>query len=304
MGSTYHISAVDRSGSLTDAKIAAAVDAALATVNSQMSNWDPQSEVSQLNARSGAGSVTVSEELATVLAAANQVHRASDGAFDVTLGPLIELWGFGAKGAKGGTPSDAALAAALAQVGQNSVFKLDGRTVTKRKPGGSIYLSGIAKGYGVDQIGAALVSLGLQDFMIEIGGDLLTSGRNLNGAAWRIGVETPDVGAQSLQKVIAVTDAGLATSGDYRNYFEKDGRRFSHILDPRTGRPVEHRTASATVIAENAMLADAWATAMLALGRERGEKVADAEGLAVLFIERGENGFVSSETTAFRNLLS
>ncbi len=203
------------------------------------------------------------------------------------MGPLIELWGFGAKGQKH-LPSDSEIADAQARSGHKPVLGPDGR-LSKTHPDTQVYLAAIAKGFGADQVSRALEELGLTDYMVEIGGDLYAAGRNPDGQPWQIGIEKPAALSGGVVDVVGVSGMGLASSGDYRNYFERDGQRFSHLIDPVTGRPVTHKTASATVLAENAMMADAWATAMLILGREKGLDIAKAHGIAVLFIERDSN---------------
>lgn len=310
MGTTYNIVAVDHEARLELEEVEAAIGSVLDTVNALMSNWDPNSEVSRFNARQDTDPVQVSPALAEVMATANQVHAQSDGQFDVTLGPLIELWGFGARTPETPHPADDAIAAALAQVGQDRVLELtvDPPTLAKKQPGVNVYLAAIAKGYGVDAVGRALHDLGLTDYMVEIGGELVTAGRNPEGEIWRIGVEQPDSGSRKVQQVVRLSGLGMATSGDYRNYFEVDGVRYSHIIDARTGRPITHGTASVTVLAETAMLADGWATALLALGQERGMPIAEDLGLAVLFIahdgQEGDNSFVTTTSSRFRELQS
>lgn len=302
MGTTYKIVAVDHSNSVTETQAQGAVDQAFARVNTLMSNWDSTSEVSRLNASNATAPITVSAELAEVLNAAQDVNAASDGQFDVTLGPLIDLWGFGVNGTTNAAPSDADIARVAAVTGQNNVLTIRGNQVTKSNSDATVYLSAIGKGFGVDAAGKALADLGLTDYMVEVGGDIVTAGNNAAGLPWQIGVETPLAASAALQKVVGLSDMGLATSGDYRNYFEQDGERFSHILDAQTGRPVTHRTTSATVLAENAMMADAWATAMLVLGKERGLEIAEELNLAVLFIERGTTDFETTASPAFTAL--
>lgn len=306
MGTSYHIVAIGTD--LDQDALAAAVQDALAAVNAKMSNWDPDSEVSRFSASHSTAPMAVSPEFTHVMAAANEVHRLSGGKFDVTLGPLVELWGFGPRKPEDPVPAAAEITDALAGVGQARLLRLDAKagTLAKTAPAAGINLSAIAKGYGVDAVAAALQRLGVENYMVEIGGDLAASGENAKGEPWRIGIEKPDAAAQTVQLVVPLSDLGLATSGDYRNYFERDGVRFSHILDPVSGRPVTHRTASVTVIAANAMLADAWATAMLVLGRESGLEVAEAQNLAVLFIDRdvqaGENAYMTAASSAFTAL--
>ena len=288
MGTTYNIVALDKEGELDADTVKAAVEAKLAEVNGKMSNWDPNSEVSRFNAAETTSPVKISAEFAYVMQAANDIHEKSQKQFDVTLGPLIELWGFGARTKDSPIPADEAIANAQEIVGQTKILALDveNNTLTKSIPGTSIYLAAIAKGYGVDAVAQTLRDQGLSDYMVEIGGDLVTSGTNPEGDSWRIGIERPDARVQTVEEIVQTTNVGLATSGDYRNYFEEDGIRYSHIIDAQTGRPITHGTASVTVLAENAMLADGWATALLVLGQERGLKIAEEEGLAVLFITR------------------
>ncbi len=282
MGTTYNVVAVNKAGA-SEADAQAQIDLALATVNQQMSNWDAGSEISKFNAYNGNSAVSVSEDLATVMAAAADVHTQSLGRFDTTMGPLIELWGFGANGTTQ-VPTDSAILAAQARAGQQ--IKAGAGVLQKTQADTQVYLSAIGKGFGADKVGKALESLGLNDYMIEIGGDLYAAGKNPDGLPWQIGIEKPAALSGGVMDVVGISGLGLASSGDYRNYFEKDGQRFSHVIDPVTGRPITHTTASATVLADNAMLADAWATAMLVLGRERGLEIANANDIAVLFIER------------------
>ncbi|MEM7238917.1 MAG: FAD:protein FMN transferase [Pseudomonadota bacterium] len=305
MGTSYRVVAIDRTRRLDEAGVRAAVDGAFSEVIQQMSNWDPSSEISRFNAQTGQSPVTVSPALAGVMQAAETVHLASGGLFDTTMGPLIELWGFGAPSA-GAMPGDADITAARKRAGHPNTIRVGQGTLQKARPDAQIYLAAIGKGYGADQAARALGELGLSDFMIEIGGDLYASGRNPDGLPWQIGIERPISTAREVLQVVGISDLGLASSGDYRNYFERDGRRFSHLIDPRTGRPVTHRTASATVLAENAMLADAWATALLIMGRDEGLALAEDQGLAVLFTERdpssGERGFRTITSSEFTTL--
>ncbi len=285
MGTTFNVVAIDKNRQVNDRDARAKIDAALAVVNQQMSNWDTESEISRFNAQTSVSSVVLSPELMGLMHAAEQVHVASEGRFDTTMGPLIELWGFGKEGEKQ-VPSDAQIAKALARSGHKDTLIVGDTSLRKKQPKTQVYLAAIAKGYGADQVGQALEMLGITDYMVEIGGDLYASGSNPNGQPWQIGIEKPAALSGGLIDVVGISNLGMASSGDYRNYFEQDGERFSHIIDPVTGRPITHKTASTTVLAENGMLADAWATAMLTLGREKGLMIAEAHNLAVLFIER------------------
>lgn len=298
MGTGYSIVAVDHSRSVKAEDLKAAIEASLARVNAQMSNWDADSELSRFNAAAAGTPVAVSAELAHVMRAAEEVHLASEGRFDVTAGPLIDLWGFGARGPHKAMPEDTAIGDALDVTGQSRVMRVADNTLTKTVPGAEIHVSAIGKGFGVDQVAAVMREFGLSDYMVEIGGDLYTAGLNPDGRAWQIGIETPEAHDRGVDRVVGVSGMGMATSGDYRNYFERDGQRFSHIIDAPTGRPVTHRTASVTVLTENAMMADAWATALLVLGREHGMAIAEKHDLAVLFIDR------DAETASFSGTAS
>ncbi|WP_171101954.1 FAD:protein FMN transferase [Ruegeria sp. HKCCD7255] len=307
MGTTFNIVAIGED--LDQDALAADVQATLDRVNGKMSNWDPNSEVSTFSASSSTDPVQVSDEFALVLAAANEVHSKSGGTFDVTLGPLIELWGFGPRKPEDPVPSDADIQAALDAVGQDRLLTLDSQagTLAKSDAGVGINLSAIAKGYGIDAVAATLADAGIEDYMVEIGGDLVAKGENDKGESWRIGVEKPETGTQAIQLVVPLNDRGMATSGDYKNFFVQDGIRYSHIIDATTGRPITHHTTSVTVLAENAMMADAWATAMLALGQERGLDLAEQHKLAVFFISRdvtnGEDAYITVQSSAFKDVL-
>lgn len=305
MGTTYSVTGVDQNRTIDKAVLQKAIEKTLADVNTQMSNWDETSEVSRFNASGSTAPMVVSEGIAKVVKASQEIHHASDGQFDITLGPVIEAWGFGAK-TSSAPASTEALAAMVSADKRMQGLKVKGNTLNKEKPDTQIYLPSIGKGYGVDQIAQVVKDAGMSDFMVEIGGDIYVSGRNADGMKWQIGIETPDAHTRQAYKVASVSDLGLATSGDYRNYFERDGQRYSHIIDAHTGRPITHRTASATVLAENTMLADAWATAMLALGTDRGLEIANKLDLAVLFIDRsaepGNKAFVSTASSRFAAL--
>ncbi len=307
MGTTFNITAIGVD--VDEEALAVAVEETLADVNAKMSNWDKNSEVSQFSKSQSTEPTQVSEEFALVIAAANDVHEKSGGTFDVTLGPLIELWGFGPRKPEDPVPSDEDIQAALNSVGQAGLLTLDREagTLAKSDAGVGINLSAIAKGYGIDAVADTLRDAGIEDYMVEIGGDLVTMGENDKGEAWRIGIEKPEAGSQNLQLIVQLDDLGMATSGDYKNFFEQDGVRYSHIIDPITGRPITHRTTSVTVLAENAMMADAWATAMLALGQEKGLELAEKHKLAVYFISRdvtgGEDAYITVHSTAFKDAL-
>lgn len=300
MGTTYHVVALNDAG-ISRKQAQTAINTALSEVNNAMSNWQDDSEISRFNAGNGTGAVTVSPALAEVMQAAEAVHLASEGTFDTTMGPLIELWGFGAPGTTA-LPQETEIRAAQARAGHRNTLRVGAGQMQKRQDDAQVYLAAIGKGFGADHIGRALSGLGITNFMVEIGGDLVTAGVNPDGKAWQIGVESPNPLDRNVLDVVGVSGKGLASSGDYRNYFEQDGKRYSHVIDPTTGRPITHKTAAVTVLADNAMLADAWATAMLVLGRERGLEVAEKQGLAVLFVDHAGDGFKTHMNAGFKAL--
>ncbi len=304
MGTTYNITVVAAPDDVTEEALNAAVKAMLADVNAKMSNWDKTSEVSRFNGAATTDPVEISADFASVMRTANQVHDISQGKFDVTLAPLIELWGFGAQEPGDPVPADADIAAALENVGQARLLSLSESpaSLQKHRPEVSVNLSAIAKGFGVDQIAVVLREKGIERYLVEIGGDLVTAGLNPEGAPWTIAIEKPEPASQSIELIIPVSDLGMATSGDYRNFFEQDGIRYSHLLDPVTGRPITHRTTSVTVLAESSMLADALATGLLVMGEKAGIAAAETHGIAAFFIWRGADDFESAATSAFANL--
>ncbi|MBT8446065.1 MAG: FAD:protein FMN transferase [Gammaproteobacteria bacterium] len=299
MGTQYQVKYLD-DGLVDEARLRAEIDNRLAAINASMSTWIADSELSRLNAAPAGQAVPVSDELYEVLRAARRIHRQSGGAFDVTVGPLVNLWGFGPGDTPRARPDEAAVAAALERVGM-ARLKLDpdARTVTRETSGMYVDLSAIAKGYAVDEVAKLIAKHGLAGFMVEIGGEVRTHGVNAGGGPWRIGIETPLPGQRSVQRVVELEDTGFATSGDYRNFFEQDGTRYSHTLDPRTGYPVTHALASVSVRYAPTMRADAIATAMMVLGPIDGMRVAEERGWPVLMLIHDGEGFVERTSSTF-----
>ena len=264
-----------------------------------MSTYLPDSELSRINATDSAERIPVSASLALVLQAAQEVSRATRGAFDVTVGPLVNLWGFGPE-QDFTVPAEEQVNRSLRLVGYEKL-RLDpaASTLKKAHNGVSIDLSSIAKGYGVDRIADYLDSLQLDNYLVEIGGEIRARGVNGEQLPWQIGIEQPVAGQRGVQRIIKLDNTAMATSGDYRNYFEQDGIRYSHTIDPRNGRPVSHGLASVTVLHPSAMLADAWATGLLVLGPEAGYELAVKNGIAAHFVVRSDGGFKDQSTPWF-----
>lgn len=300
MGTTYSIKATLKPDQQVDEKaIKMAVDRRLAQVNHTMSTYDPTSELSQFNQSTSNEPIPVSTEFAYVIDEAIRLAEISDGALDVTVGPLVNLWGFGPEGRPNKVPDDATVARIREKVGIEHLI-LSGKGLKKTRPDLYVDLSTIAKGYGVDVIADYLIAEGFADFMVEIGGELRVKGVNAQGQPWRIAIEKPVVGERALQRIITPKENGVATSGDYRNYFEKEGMRYSHIIDPDTARPINHKLVSVTVLHPSSMTADGLSTMLMVLGPERGLALAESLKLPVLMIVKTESGFDEIVTEPMR----
>ena len=281
--------------------VAAEVRRVLERIEGRMSHYRPESELSRFNRARTTEPQRMSPETLGVVAEALAVSRASGGAFDVTVGPLAEAWGFGPGGRALAAPDRLVLAELRARVGAGLLEPdLVAGTLRKRRPDLVVDLSAIAKGYAVDAISALLDEIGFEDHLVEIGGELRGAGTNEEGTPWRVAIERPVSGAPAAQPILPLTDAALATSGDYCNFYDLDGARVSHTIDPRTGRPVTHGLLSVSVVAERCALADARSTALNVLGPEEGHALAVEQGWAALFVEDdGAGGLVERETPAF-----
>ncbi len=306
MGTTYTVKLTQLPPEVSAAQLKRLVDEALMEVNRQMSTYDPNSELSRWNA-AGEDWFGVSADTARVVAEALRISRLSDGALDVTVGPLVKLWKFGpgAASAEAASPSPERLAAARALVDYQRVdVETNPPRVRRRIAGGSVDLSAIAKGFGVDRAAEVLEAAGVENYMVEIGGEVRARGNNAAGVPWTIAIETPRPDARTVFRAVRLRQASLATSGDYRNYREIEGRRYCHLIDPRTGRPIDHQLASVSVIHSSCMTADAWATALSVLGPEQAMRTAEQNGLDVLLIVRVDGGFECRTTAGFAALLA
>ncbi len=269
------------------------IERELRSVNDQMSTYLRSSEISRFNASESSDWFAVSEATAKVVSAALSISQQTDGAFDVTVGPLVDLWSFGPGQRKRVLPDDSAIDAARAGVGWQALHaRLDQPALKKDRPELRVDLSSIAKGHGVDRIVMRLTELNCHDIFVNIGGEIAARGDKGSAGPWRAGIERPDEIASVLLFPIEVHNEAVATSGDYRNYFEVDGRRYSHTIDPRTGRPVTHQLASVSVVADSCMIADGWATALNVLGPEQGVTVARANNIDAFLLQRRTKAFV------------
>ena len=278
--------------------LTARVQAELDRLSGLMSTWEDASELMRFNRAKAGVPFALSPDTRRVMTVGQQVSERTGGAFDMTVAPLVRLWGFGAKPGEQSPPSEDALREARAAV--------DYRKLTLVENGGirgsealTVDLSAVAKGDAVDQVSKLLTRAGYVNHLVEIGGEMRASGTKPKGA-WRAGIELPDALTRTVRRVVELRDLAIATSGDYRNFYERDGKRYSHTIDPRAGKPVEHSLASVSVLHEQCGVADAWATALNVLGPVEGMLVAERNRVAALFLVRtGEDEFESRSTQRF-----
>ncbi|GLS82757.1 FAD:protein FMN transferase [Paraferrimonas haliotis] len=301
MGTTYHIKVVDNGQLPESLLLQNQIDIELEAVNNQMSTYRPKSEISRFN-QMPIGSLKVSKDLVTVLNEGLRLYEATDGALDISIGPLINLWGFGPDKRPTIIPTDDEIALVKQRSGIHNV-QVEGLRLIKQSNDLYLDLSSIAKGFGVDKVAELLRKHGATSFLVEIGGEVRTQGIKPDDTPWRIAIEKPN-GQGDIEKIIALGDHAVATSGDYRNYYEDAGKRLSHIIDPRTGKPIDHRLTSVTVIHDSTMTADGYATALLVLGTEQGLKIANEQKLAAMFIDKSDDGFVTHYSEAFKPYLT
>ncbi len=299
-GTRYHINVVMVDDQNRLEALASGIEEVLEGVDASMSTWRKDSELSIFNRREDQSQwQEVSPALYEVLTRANEISELTGGAFDVTVGPVVNLWGFGPKARPETVPTASELAETLEVIGyQHLEFQTEPAAV-RATQNQYVDLSAIAKGYGVDAVARYLVSKGVEAYLVEIGGEVSVSGRKPNGEAWRLAIEEPVSEQRQINRVVALDNRAMATSGDYRNYYESEGKRFSHTINPKTGRPIQHTLASVTVIAEDCMTADALATAFNVMGLEAAKQLATRENIAAYFISRGEDGFETDHTPAF-----
>ena len=292
MGTTWTVEANAPTACPDTARaIGSAIDSALNTLIDQMSTWADDSTISRLN-RAGAGWYQVEPEFWQVLTAAYEVARLTDGAYDPTLQELVNLWGFGPAGPRTEPPDPERLRNALLRSGWKKMA-LHPAQCGVWQPGGLHFdLSSIAKGFGVDEIARVLNEHGCPHYLIELGGELAARGRAPDGHPWRLLIDLAGL-------PINLVNQTVATSGDYRRWFEYQGKRYAHTLDARTGQPLQHNLASVTVLHDECVMADAWATALLCLGPEHGPIMAETRGLAALFLEREKDDFKVWHTPQF-----
>jgi len=311
MGTQYNIKYLSSSGLDDPKEVQSLIDDLLLKVNKEMSTYLKESEISYFNQTDRLGWLKISPDFLQVSKFALALARDTEGAFDPTIGPLVNLWGFGPGGSRK-VPKEKEISEAKKRVGFDKII-LNEKTneIKKKVPGVYLDLSSLAKGFGVDKVAEFLMAKGSNVYMVEIGGEVRTLGKKADGSSWRIAIEAPHPVSQgeSYQRVLELNSMALATSGSYRNFFMQDGKKYSHTIDVHSGRPVAHSVASVSVAhKDSCMKADALATALMAMGLEKGFAYAEKEGIAAYFVYRdvGQEGrvFATKETSVFRNFIS
>lgn len=299
----YTVKLVASEEQVKESNLAKQVDDLLIKINAQMSTYDKYSELSKFNQYQGSEPRQTSKELAQVLGESIRLAQLTDGTLDVTVGPLVNLWSFGPENRTEQVPSKDLIAQTKQHIGIEKIT-LDSGMLSKSDPKVYVDLSAIAKGFAVDKVAELLEANGYHNYLVDIGGEMRLQGIKTNGEQWRIAVEKPISGERTVQKVIIPGDNAVATSGDYRNYFEENGIRYSHTIDPQSGWPISHKLVSVTVVHPSSMTADGLATAIEVMGPEKGFEFAKANQLAVYLISKSESGFTEYSTDQFKQLIA
>src|SRR5450830_7847 len=300
MGSTYSIQYVRHAGGPAVTEVKPAVEAILAEVDRQMSTYRGDSDIERFNELPAHSCQVMPSSILELVRVGEQLSLDSDGAYDLTVEPLMNLWGFGPQGREEKVPAAAQLAEVRQRVGHR-YLRIDGDQLCK-DAAVEVDFNSIAAGYTVDRIVDRLKAMGLDSFLAEATGELKAVGKKPDGSPWRIALEVPRDDEQVAQRIIALDGYGVSTSGDYRNYFEQDGKRYSHTFDALTGAPITHNLASVTVIHPSTLMADGLSTLLLILGPERGWDYAEKHAVAAFFVMRADTGFVTRTNQAFERL--
>lgn len=301
MGSSYTVQYVPTGKAPDAAKLKAEVDTILASLDEQFSTYRDNSVVSRFNALPAGACMALSADMLKLWRYGEELSQQSGGALDLSVEPLMNLWGFGPQSRREQVPAPADLQRERTRVGHQHL-RLQGEQLCKDVDA-QLDFDSIVAGYAVDQVSARLMELGLTDYLVEITGELKAVGHKPDGSPWRIALEVPSGERErQVERSVALDGIGLSTSGDYRNYFEEGGQRYSHTFDPRTGAPVRHALASVTVAEAQALRADGLSTLLMVLGPEEGYTFAERNGLAAFFIVRQGEGFVTRATPRFEAL--
>lgn len=304
MGTYFAVTYIPGDNTPAENDVRQRIEKRFANINKCMSTFDESSELSKFNRfRRTDTPFPVSAELLKVIKEAIRLNKFTNGALDVTVGPLVNLWGFGPDGRPNKIPSAKAVREAKERCGIHNLVVKDGALI-KKTPELYVDLSAIAKGFGVDAIAQLLESLDIKRYLIDVGGEVRGNGAGTRGGPWRVAVERPvPEGDAAMDRVIHLVDTSVATSGDYRNYYEENGRRYSHTIDPTTGRPIRHNLASVTVMDESCMTADGLATGLDVMGPKKAQALAEKHNLPIVLIVKEGNTFREIPSTAWKKVM-
>lgn len=269
----------------------------------QLSTWKNDSVLSRFNQYRGSDPQPVSENMADIVSLSLRIGRKTAGAMDITVGPLVNLWGFGPDKQPVKEPTQAQIDAAKALTGLQHlrvIQKAEGAYLQKDLPGLYVDLSTVGEGFATDHLARLMEKEGINSYLVSVGGAVLTRGKNAQGQPWKVAIQKPTDRENAVQAVVDLQGHGISTSGSYRNYYELNGKRISHVIDPVTGRPIQHKLVSATVIATTALEADGWDTGLMVLGEEKAKALALRENLAVYLIEKQGEDFSSWMSPQFK----
>ena len=305
MGTSYSVKIVPNGVATDKNKIYSHIETILANINQSMSTYINDSELSRFNQSKSADWQSLSSDLTSIIEHANQVSLMTNGAFDITVAPLVNLWGFGPDSFNQEIPSESAIQNEMQHTAfKKLLFDKVSNRIAKSDPEVTIDLSGIAKGFAVDKIVEYLSEYGFKHYLIEIGGELIARGTNTKKVPWQIGIEQAKPQSRSVQRIIGLDNIAMGTSGDYRNYFEKDGIRYSHTINPSTGKPINHKLAAVTVLHSSTMHADALATAFMVSGQDKSLSLANQLGIGIYMIIKTDSGFEERYNDTFRPYLT
>ncbi|WP_409307044.1 FAD:protein FMN transferase ApbE [Pectobacterium sp. B1J-3] len=305
MGTYY---SVKISGELEDdkAQLQQEIERLLEQANDEISTYRAHSTLSKFNQYQGTDPQPISEGMADIILAAQRIGRATDGAMNITVGPLVNLWGFGPQKQPVTIPSQQQIDLAKQKVGLNHLTLFSdfrGEWLQKDRPDLYVDLSTLGEGYGADILAQLMTRKGITNYLVSVGGAISSRGINSEGKPWRVAIQKPTDQENAMQAAVNLQGYSISTSGSYRNYFEQDGKRYSHVIDPETGRPITHQLVSVTVIAPTALEADGWDTGLMVLGTEKALTIAEKQGLAVYLITKTDNGFSAIMTPQFKSFL-
>ena len=305
MGTFWRVSVPGIDGARADA-LRQKVQARLDADDMQLSTWKEDSALMRFNRSRSTHPWPVSEGMADIVTEALRVGEKTAGAMDITVGPLVNLWGFGPDKQPVNTPSSGQIAAAKARTGLQHLKVIStssAQYLQKDLPDLYVDLSTVGEGYAADHLARLMESEGLSRYLVSVGGALVSRGMNASGRPWRVAIQKPTDRENAVQAIVDINGHGISTSGSYRNYYELDGKRISHVIDPQTGAPIQHRLVSVTVIAPTALEADAWDTGLMVLGTDKAKEVVRSQGLAVYMVYRQGDTFSTWMSPQFKPFL-